>query len=210
MIIYIKHFVSPHSFGIDGSSLISVILCSSGTTGMSKGTMLSSDQCLQMTRAIPQMIGPTMLCFSSLYWLSGFYILMYSLANVCRRVITKRKFSPLLFVHLIEQYRVNVVLTPPSLVAMLVQSPVLKLADLSSMRLYLVGGGFLAQHLRETLQDHLLYGALIMTYGMTEMAGVVASTQPFQKPANSVGKIAPNMKIKVAKVFLVLRDFLLL
>lgn len=170
---------------------------------MSKGTMLSSDQCLQMAQAFPQMIGPAMLCFSSLYWLSGFNLLIYSLGNVCRRVITKRKFSPLLFVHLIEQYRVNIVLTPPSQVAMLVQSPVYKLADLSSIRLYLVGGGFLAQHLRETLQDHLLYGALIMVYGMTEMAGIVTSTQPFQKPSNSVGKIMPNMKIKVSQVYFV-------
>lgn len=145
------------------------------------------------------MINQTLLCFSSLYWLSGFSLLIYTLGNVCRRIITKRKFSPLLFVHLIEQYRVNIVLTPPSFVAMLVQSPVLKLADLSSIRLYLIGGGFLAQHLRKTMQDHLLYGALVITYGMTETAGIIAATQPFQKPSNSVGKVSPNTRIKVIK-----------
>ena len=159
--------------------------------------MLSSAQCIQMTRSFLQLLNPTMLCFSSLYWLSGFSTLMYSLANVSKRVITKRKFSPLLIVHLIEKYKVNVVLTPPSQVALLVQSPVLKLADLSSLRMYLVGGGFITETLRETLQDHLLYGALIVTYGMTEIAGLASSTMPFQKASNSSGKISPNTKLKV-------------
>lgn len=121
---------------------------------------------------------------------------MYSLVNVTKRVITKRKFSPLLLVHIIEQYKVNVVLTPPTQVAQLVQSPVLKLADLSSLRMYLVGGGFCAQHLRESIQDHLLYGAIVVTYGMTEVGTVIASTQPFQNSSNSVGKILPNTQLK--------------
>lgn len=193
---------SPHSFGIDGSKLCSVILCSSGTTGMSKGTMLSSAQCIQMTRVFP-LVNPVSLCFSSLYWLSGFTTLLYTMAGVSKRVITKRKFSPLLLVHLIERYQVNILLTSPSQVAMLVQSPVLKLADLSSVRVFTVGGGFLAQHLRKTLQDHLLYGTLIVTYGMTEIGGIAATTLPFQKASNSVGKISPNTRMKVRKVLIV-------
>lgn len=179
--------------------MCAVILCSSGTTALSKGTMLTSAQCIQASRAFPQLVNPTLLCFSSLYWLSGMTILIYSLVNVTKRVITKRKFSPLLFVHLVERYKANVVLTPPSQVAMLVQSPVLKLADLSTIRTFLVGGGFLAQHLREAIQDHLLYGTIVMTYGMTEVGTIIAATLPFQNPSNSVGKITPNMQIKVKK-----------
>lgn len=192
---------SPRGFGIDSAKLCSVILCSSGTTGLSKGTMLSSAQCIQMTRPFPQLTNPTLLCFSSLYWLSGFSTMLYTLANAAKRIVTKRKFSPLLMAHLIERYRVNVVVTPPSQVAMLVQSPVLKLADLSSVRLYMVGGGFIPQHLRQTLQDHLLYGALLVTYGMTEIGGLVAATLPFHPASNSSGKISPNTKIKATKSF---------
>lgn len=159
--------------------------------------MLSSAQCLQMTRPFPQLQNPTLLCFSSLYWLSGMSTLLYTLANCCKRIVTRRKFSPLLLVHLIEKYKVNVLLTPPSQVAILVQSPVVKLADLSSVRLYLIGGGFLAQNLRTALQDLLLYGSIIFTYGMTEIGGMAASTLPFQKPSNSSGKISLNTKLKV-------------
>lgn len=161
--------------------------------------MLSIAQCIQMTAPFPQILNPTLLCFSSLYWLSGFTMLIYSLANASKRVITKRKFSSLLFAHLIEQYKVNVILTPPSQVAMFVQSPVMRLADLSSIRIFFVGGGFLEQELRETLQDHLLYGTLIVTYAMTEIGRTIAMTMPFQKSSNSSGKIAPNLKLKVRR-----------
>lgn len=188
---------SPQPFAVESYRACGVILCSSGTTAISKGVMLSIAQCIQMTAPFPQVLNPTLLCFSSLYWLSGFTVLIYSLANLSKRVITKRKFSPLLFAHLIEQFKVNVILTPPSQVAMFVQSPVMRLADLSSIRLFLVGGGFLGKKLRETLQDHLLYGTLIFTYAMTEVGRVIAMTLPFQKPSDSTGKIAPNLKMKV-------------
>ena len=122
---------------------------------------------------------------------------MQSIGNNVKRVITKRPFRPLLMLHLIEQYRVNVMITAPSQVAMLLQSPWLKLADLSSMRLHLVGGGFLDESLRKSMQDHLLYGGLIVSYGMTEMAGLISFTVPFQAPSKSVGKIVPNTKLKV-------------
>ena len=201
-VLEISYFVSsPQNLGVDASRVCAVILCSSGTTGLSKGTMLSSAQCIQISKASPQVANPTMLCFSSLYWLSGLTTLLYTLANVTKRVITKRKFSPLVMVHLIEQYKVNVIVTPPSHVALLVQSPVLSLADLSSVRAYLVGGGFFAQELREVLQDHLLYGTVLVSYGMTETATLITSTLPFQKASISVGKIMPNMQMKVNFLF---------
>lgn len=160
--------------------------------------MISHAQCLtMMTKQWPGIYNPTVLCFSSLYWLSGFSILMFSMTNCSKRIITKRIFSPLLMVHLIEQYKVNVVLSAPSQVARLVHSPIFKLADLSSVRMYLVGGGFIIPELRKTLQDHLLYGALLVTYGMTEVAGLMACSLPFQKSLESVGKITPNTKLKV-------------
>jgi long-subunit acyl-CoA synthetase (AMP-forming) len=55
------------------------------------------------------------------------------------------------------------------------------------------------ESLRKTMQGNLLYGALIVTYGMTEMAGLIALTSPFQSVSNSVGKLVPNTKMKVRK-----------
>lgn len=196
-LIYFHYYLfRPQGFGIDSSKLCSAILCSSGTTGLSKATMLSSAQCIQLIRPYP-IINPTILCFSSLYWLSGLLFLLYSLGNASKRVITKRKFSPLLTCHLIEKYKINMVFSPPSQVVMLTQSPAIKLADLSSIRLYVIGGGFVGQHLRQSLQDHLLYGSVMVVYAMTETCGQISQTVPFQEASNSVGKVQPNVQIKV-------------
>lgn len=150
-----------------------------------------------MTRLLPLVHNPTILTFSSLYWVSGFFTLIYSLANASKRVITTKKFSPLLMVHLIEKYKVSTLFAPPSVIAALLQSPVLNIADLSSIKFLLIAGGSLPQHLRQSIQDHLLYGSIFMVYGMTEVAGIISSTSPFQPSSNSVGKIIPNLKIKV-------------
>jgi 4-coumarate--CoA ligase len=193
------YFDRPRSFGTEAYKVCGVILCSSGTTALSKGTMLSHSQCMVMSRAWP-MSHPTFLCFSSLYWLSGFTGLMQSLSCNIKRIMTKRPFRPLTMVHLIEQYKVNVLITPPSQIAMLLQSPVIKLADLSSVRMQIVAGGFIDESLRKAMQEQLLYGAVLVSYGMTEVAGIIAVTAPFQPFTNSSGKITPNFKLKVSMI----------
>lgn len=66
--------------------------------------------------------------------------------------------------------------------------------------MFMVTGGGMPQHMRQSLQDHLLYGSVLMLYGMTEVAGVVASTIPFQPTSNSVGQLASNYKMKVRRI----------
>lgn len=157
-------------------------------------------QCLQLIRPFTTITNPTITCFSSLYWLSGLLTLLYTLSNASKRVITKRKFSPLLICHLIEKYKVNIALCPPSQVAMLVHSPVLKLADLSSIRMFIVGGGFIGHHLRQSLQDLLLYGAVMVTYAMTEVCSLISATLLFQEHSNAAGMIQANIRIKVRRL----------
>lgn len=50
------------------------------------------------------------------------------------------------------------------------------------------------------MQDHLLNGALILTNGVTEMAGLISMTSPFEVISNGVGKLVPNTKLKVRSI----------
>lgn len=126
-------------------------------------------------------------------------MLVSSLANIGRRVITKEQFSPSLMVNIIEKYKVEIVITPPSQVALLLQSPEAKLADLSSIRLYSIGGGFLPKSLRDDLQDRLPKSIVSVSYGMTELGGVSygVAIPSLQKSSHFSGKIAPNVMLKV-------------
>ncbi|CAG9797793.1 unnamed protein product [Chironomus riparius] len=187
----------PRNFGTEAYKACGVILCSSGTTSISKGTMLSHSQCIIIASAWSQIHYPTIFCFSSLYWLSGFTTLMQCLANNVKRIITKRPYRPLLLIHLVEQFRVNVIVTAPSHVALLLQSPYLKFADFSSIRVWIMGGGAANTLIRKGLQDHILYGTIVMTYGMTEVGPIISSTGPFETISNSSGKLSPNFKVKI-------------
>lgn len=205
---------------MESSKVCAAIICSSGTSGLSKvcdnsagccqvfmifffifqGVMISSSQCIKLAGTFSKMIKPTTLSFGSLYWLGGFAALLFSLGNVARRVVTKQKFSPRLMIDLVEKYKVNFVMTVPYQVALLVQAPELKMADLSSVRLWTASGGALPDSIRASLQNILPAGTFVFNYGMTEFGGI-CSTLPFQKPSNSVGKILPNAKLKVKVAF---------
>ena len=132
-----------------------------------------------------------------MYWFTGFSALIKSLANNTNRVITKRNFSPELLVEIVEKHKVNVWVSPPSHVALLLQSSVIKNADLSSLRANILTGGQMDVSLRKAMQAYLPNGSVIMTYANTESGGVISTTIPFEEQSNSVGKVSANLKVKV-------------
>lgn len=95
----------------DNMEFPAAILCSSGTTGLSKGVQLSHYQCMKFLDASTIKSG---LVFSSLYWLSGFVSLSSGLYNGAKRVITHQSFSPEAFFSLVEQYEVEFVIAAPT------------------------------------------------------------------------------------------------
>lgn len=132
-----------------------------------------------------------------MYWFTGFSALIKSIANNTNRVITKQGFSPELLVEIVEKYKVNVWVSPPPYVALLLQSPVIQNADFKSLRANILTGGPMDVSLRKAMQAYLPNGSVIMTYSTTECGGVISSTIPFEKQSNSVGKVSANFKVKV-------------
>lgn len=137
-----------------------------------------------------------MLCFSSLYWLSGFGTLISTTIRGATRIITTESFSPELFLYIVEKYKVTVALSAPSYVAVLLQSDRLNQSSLSSIKKYLCGGSFVAKELCEELNKYLINGSIQVGYGMTEISGLL-SLNDSRKHYKSVGKLAANSKVKL-------------
>lgn len=136
------------------------------------------------------------LCFSSLYWLSGFITLINTSIVGAIRVITTESFSPELFLYIVEKYKVTVAMSSPSYVALLLQSDRLSQSSLSSMKIFWCGGSYVAEELTKKMNKYLINGRVQVAYGLTEIAGMLSANNT-TKNLNSVGKLVFNAKVKL-------------
>lgn len=135
------------------------------------------------------------LCFSSIYWLSGLGTLLFATLLGCTRLITTNPFSPELFLRMIEKYKVNFVLTPPSHLALTMKHENIKKTDMSSLRNYMCGGSIVAEDLCKQLRSYLPHGDIYVGYGLSEIAGIATVNYP-PKPG-AVGLLTGGMQVKI-------------
>lgn len=83
-----------------------MIVCSSGTTGLPKGVCVSHAQILERYFFTDPENQDVFLGFSTLYWVSGWSMLLNGTFFNGTRIITTEPFSPEKMVHLIETYKV--------------------------------------------------------------------------------------------------------
>lgn len=141
---------------------------------MPKAVMLSNAQAIQMTGSFPSLQNPTNLSFSPVSMVSGMASLITTMANASRRVITKQAFSPPLMVELIEKYKVAFLSMMPTQVSLLLQSPAIKEAELSSVRCIATGGEFMSESMRIALRKVIPNGFVPVHYAMTELGGMAS------------------------------------
>ncbi|XP_055840538.1 probable 4-coumarate--CoA ligase 3 [Episyrphus balteatus] len=177
-----------------GSSQTALILCSSGTTGLPKGVCMSHES---LMNSLIFSLNPDdkLLGFSTIYWVSGIICLVHGTMNNCTRVITDQKFSPELFLKIIEQYKITAVFTPPSQMAMAVQCPDISKRDLRSLLTYICGGSAVPFAVVQEFSQHVKDCQMIIGYGMSELSGGCCFGIPTKAGEN--GKLMPNMTVKI-------------
>uniref|UniRef100_A0A336M4T4 CSON003268 protein n=1 Tax=Culicoides sonorensis TaxID=179676 RepID=A0A336M4T4_CULSO len=172
-----------------------IILCSSGTTGKSKGVCLSHSTMISHSSGSGNE-NDSLFCFSSLYWISGMLSLMMSTISGMTRIITTEPFSGKRMCEIIENYKITRISAPPSQISQLLEYKDIDSVDFSSIQLFILGGSFVSDNLRKRLQKHLKNGVVIVTYGLTEIGGLASLTFPVIK-LGSVGTLRPRMMAKI-------------
>lgn len=110
-------------------------------------------------------------------------------------MITTQPFSAELMLELIERYKVTVTMTAPSHVSMLLQSPDIHIADLSSLDRYYATGSVVPDELCKRI-NKFIPSNLRVVYGMSEVAGKVASNV-IPTRSGSVGLLMSGMRIRI-------------
>lgn len=80
------------------------------------------------------------LCFSSLYWISGVGVLIIGTLFGMTRIITTDIYSPELQLRLIEKYRATITFNAPHQLVLMMKSDRFSKTDISSLKRVFTGG----------------------------------------------------------------------
>lgn len=172
-----------------------VILYTSGTEGPNKGVELTHKNLISNYRGVVEMIdfkeddrmGCILPTFHSFALTSGCIMPMLHGAHI----FNMKKFSPGPMISLIEKKKISYCVLVPPMYALLSRHPGVREADLSSVKIYVSGGGPLTPAIVEEFRG-VTGNEILNGYGLTETSPVACVSPPGRFREGSVGVAIPG------------------
>ncbi|KAJ8674328.1 hypothetical protein QAD02_005590 [Eretmocerus hayati] len=181
------------------------ILCSSGTTGLPKGVMLSDKNYVTILQTmLDQSVGiankdQVLICLLPFFHAYCFCVLMMGMIAGSQSIVFSQ-FKEEAFLETIEKYKIQVLTLVPPLVVFLAKHPIVDRYDLSSVKIIWCGAAPLSREVEDAVKKRLNNPEIRQAYGMTETTlGVLKIPENCVKPG-SAGKLMPGVKAKVIPV----------
>jgi long-chain acyl-CoA synthetase len=177
------------------------LLYTGGTTGRSKGVLLSHENLWFAGKAghdaghIPGVVrGLLALPLSHAY---GLLVTVVGLHAVQRgEAVLMRWFDPAGWLELAQEHRTQISAVVPSMIQLLLAQPI-EDYDLSNLSHIVSGGAPLPTELAQELIRRIPQLEVREGYGLTESAALVTSTRPGQSRLGSVGKPVPGTEVRI-------------
>jgi long-chain acyl-CoA synthetase len=180
---------------------LAALLYTGGTTGRSKGVMLSHENFLFTSRVfadyVAQLdIGRELLTLP----LSHSFGLLATITPLQRDVATmwalERRFDPTTALELIQEHALDMLQAVPSMIQMLLAQPVEEF-DLSSLRAIFSGGASLPAEVFREFQARVPSATILEGYGLTETTTLLTCTLPGRERSGCAGSALPGVEIRV-------------
>ncbi len=184
---------------VDGEDVVALPY-SSGTTGLSKGVMLTHrnlvanlEQASAMVKVDQDEVLIAVLPFFHIY---GMQVLMNLGLRVGASIVTMPRFDLEQFLQLHEQYGVTRSFVAPPIVVAFAKHPLVDRFDLSALRQVFSGAAPLSAEL--ALEAGARLGCeVVQGYGMTELSPVSHTTGPGMFKPGSVGVTSPSTETMI-------------
>jgi len=188
------------------STELAALLYTGGTTGRSKGVMLSHDALSAAAWAAvaagketgepPTTVSLLPLPLSHVYGLTVSVMGLHQTEPGTS--VLMRWFDPAGWLSLAAEHRVEISALVPSMIQMLLAQPI-EDYDLSALRRVASGGAPLAPEVAEEFTKRLPGVEIVEGYGCTESAAIISTSPPGMTRAGSVGKPPPLIDVRIEK-----------
>ena len=177
-----------------------VLPYSSGTTGISKGVMLSHRNLVanvaQVIHAAQLSSDEKFIAVLPFFHIYGMTVLMNCGLRIGATIITMPRFDLEQFLSLHQEHGITRSFVAPPIVVALAKHPIVDTYDLSSLQQVFSGAAPLSAEL--ALEAGARIGCeFVQGFGMTEMSPVSHLTPPGAFKAGSVGVTVPNTETKI-------------
>ncbi|XP_021724352.1 4-coumarate--CoA ligase-like 7 isoform X1 [Chenopodium quinoa] len=184
------------------------LLYSSGTTGVSKGVILTHGNFIAASLMVSSdqkfegEFDEVFLCVIPMFHVFGLSVVLYGQLQMGNAVVSMAKFDFELMLKAIEKYRVTKLWIVPPIVLALAKHNAVKKYDLSSLKQIGSGAAPLGKEMMQECSKVVPQAAIMQGYGMTETCGIISVEHPRLGGRNSgsTGMLAASVEAQIIDV----------
>ncbi len=182
---------------LDGDDLAD-IMYTSGTTGRPKGVAVRHSQVARVPNGLPEWQGTSWLTASPVFTFAGLGFI-HNPMKAGMSVLYLPSFDAGRWLEIVERERPVSAFVVPAMAQLLIHHPSFVSADLSSLRLLVLGSAPLAPETLGRLQASLPRAAVLNSYGMTEGGHATFTMDPeaARSRPGAVGRATPPVEVRI-------------
>jgi acyl-CoA synthetase (AMP-forming)/AMP-acid ligase II len=180
------------------------LMFTSGTTGRSKGALLTHEQNIRGFHSFSSLYGITtedvMLVIPPFFHSFGYKAGWLACTIFGSRCVPAITFEPGELLEVIQREKISVIPGPPTIFHGLLAHPRRKEYDLSSLRAACTGAASVPVELVRRMRSDLGIANVAIGYGLTESTALVSITRMDDTPekiATTVGKPVPGLEVRI-------------